>query len=405
MRRALRFAPFRLWIIASFVGNTGTWMQRVAQDWIVAADLTDGSGAALGLVGALQFLPSLVLSPIVGHLADRYPQRRLIAAAQACGLVVATAQGALMLAGLLELWHVYVLALLLGVVSAFDATLRQTVVDELLPRPLVPVGVSLSATAFTLAALVGPAVSGAVIAGAGAAWAMLANALSYGIMLVVALVVRPGGARGPAARSTAGGLLAGVRFLLARRAVTAMLVPLVVVSAIGMQLPITSPLMASVEFHRSATGYSILTAANALGSLIGSVRATRVPRPTLRFILVCGGLYGAGASVLAVMPSLWTYAAVLVAVGVCTVVFTTACQVFVQMSAPAPIRGRVVAAYIAIYLGTVPAGSLLVGWVVEVSGARWGVAVGGLASLAAVLAVAPWVARAAPPGVAVRRSA
>ncbi len=396
---SLGYRNFRLWFTGNIIASTGTWMQRVAQDWLVLTILTDHSGFQMGVVTALQFLPLLFLSPWAGVVADRVNRRRLLQGTQTTTGVLGLILGTLVMTGTAELWHVYVLALLGGVASTLDSPARQAFVSELVPADSLPNAVGLNSTAFNTARLIGPAVSGLVIQWVGIGWVFFINALLFAAP-VVALASMRSSELVPQVRvpRRKGQVREGMSYVRGRPDIILILAVVSVVSALGMNFQLTSALMATEVFGKQAGEYGILGSFMAIGALAGSLLAARRRLPRLRMIVISAALYGACEIVLGLAPSYEAFALLSVPTGLAMLTMITSANAAIQISTPEEMRGRVMALYAMIFMGSTPIGSPIIGWIGEAWGARWSILVGGIASLVvAVLggiwAIAHWEIR------------
>src|ERR1039457_2646959 len=266
--RALRNFNFRLWTAGGLVSNTGTWMQRVAQDWIVLTQLTHHDATAVGIVTGLQFAPQLLLLPWSGLAADRFNQRKLLMLTQASMGVLATALGILTISGYVRLWHVYVFAFVFGAAAALDAPVRQTFVGELVGDKHLPNAVALNSTSFFAGQMIGPALAGLVIAKIGTGWAFLLNGLSFGAVLLSMYLLRVPELRTNARASRApGGFIEGLRYVWARPDLRSILVMLFLIGTFGLNFPIFISTMAVNVFHTDARGFGLLSSIMAIGTL------------------------------------------------------------------------------------------------------------------------------------------
>lgn len=391
---SLAYRNYRYWFYSALIANVGTWMQRVAQDWLVLTDLTDDSGFAVGLVTGLQFAPTLFITPFGGLLADRVNRRKLLIATQAAMGLLAAVLGWLVIAGVAQLWHVYVLAFLLGVVSAIDSPVRQTFVAELVPLGVMPNAVGLNGASFNAARLVGPAAAGLLIAAVGAGWAFVANAVSFLATIIGLLLMRQSELiKLPHAPRERGQLRAGVRYTLHRTDILVIMAVMALVSMFGLNFQLTSAVMARQAFDRGASEYGALSSIMAIGSLAGALLAARRRNP--RVILVIGSafLFGLSMCVAAVLPSYWAYAIAGIPVGFFAATMMNSANTTIQLSTAPEMRGRVMSFYMMVFLGSTPIGSPIVGWIAETFGARWSVAVGGIVSIAVALVAALWTMR------------
>jgi MFS family permease len=393
--RALRVPNYRRYAGANLVSLTGTWMQRIGQDWLVL-QISDGSGVALGVITALQFGPSL-LSMVGGVLADRYDKRRLLMITQTLMGLLALVLGILVATDVVALWHVFVLAAGLGVVAAVDVPIRQSFVSELVGTGLVTNAVSLNSTIFNGARLVGPAVAGSLIAAAGGdtAPAFFINAASFLVTLLALGSMRadqlhpsPPVARAP------GQLREGLRYAWAHPDLRLAMVIAFVTGTFGFNFQVTIALMARVEFGLGAAAFGLLSTAFAVGSLAGALlSARRTQRPRPRFLVGSLLAFGVLTVVTGLMPTHLSFAALLVPTGAAALVFSVANNTYVQLGVDPQMRGRVMALYFMCFLGGTPVGAPLIGWIGEHLGAPWSLVVGGAVVVVAGLATLLWLPR------------
>jgi len=392
--RSLHNPNYRRYALGSLVSNTGTWMQRVAQDWLVLR-LTDGSGVALGITTGLQFLPVLLLSPYAGVIADRFPKRRLLQLTQLTMAAASLVLGLLAVLGVAEVWQVYVIAFLFGIGSAFDAPARQSFVSEMVGPDDLANAVGLNSATFNVARIVGPAVAGLMIGalGGGASatgWVILVNALSYGAVIWQLEHMDTGllNSPKPVARSP-GMLLEGVRYIRSQPKMMMILVMVFFAGTFGMNFQITSALMATEVFGKGAGEFGLLGSAMAVGSLTGALLAAR--RVRIRLRLVAGAALGFGAAemVAGLMPTYVAFALMCPLIGLFTLTMLNSANATMQLESEPALRGRVMALYMTIVMGGTPIGSPIIGWVGQQFGARWTLLGGGtLTILGVVLAVA-----------------
>ena len=393
MFRSLRVRNYRLYAGGQLVSLTGTWMQRVAQDWLVL-ELTN-SGTALGIVTALQFLPSLLFGLWGGLLADRYDKRKLLLATQTGLALVALILGVLDVTGIVQYWQVLVLALALGLVSAIDSPVRQSFVVEMVGPDDLTNAVGLNSTIFNSARILGPAVAGVMITAIGTGWAFVANGISSIAVLTGLALMRPAELRpSPAIDRIRGQLRAGLHYVRQRQDLLLTMVMVFVVGTFGLNFQITTALLAKQVFHRSATGYGLLSTALAVGACVGAVLATRRrTRPSLLFLLLAAMAFGLLEILAGSMPGFGATALMLVLVGLAMLTFTTAANSSVQLGVEATMRGRVMALYLMCFLGGTPVGAPIVGWVANTVGPRWGMIGGGLVCMAMAVGMALYLVR------------
>jgi MFS family permease len=380
--RALASPNYRRYAAGGVVSNTGTWMQRVAQDWLVL-EVSGGSGAAIGITTGLQFLPFLLVMPLAGVVADRVPKRRLLQLTNVAMALPALVLGLLAVTGTVQTWHVYVLALLLGLGSAFDAPARQSFVSELVTPDLLPNAVSLNSASFNAARLVGPGLARLLIALLGGdaratGWVILLNAVSYAapVWSLARLDPRLLAPARPVARGP-GALREGVRYVRGRPDLVAVLAVVFVAGTFGLNFQMTSALMATGVFHRGPGEYGLLGSFLAIGSLSGALLAAR--RETPRPALIVGGAVVFGLLEVAAgsAPSYVVFALATPLLGLSALTMITSANAYVQVTTEAGMRGRVMALYLTVFMGGTPFGSPLIGWLGGEFGARWTLWLGG----------------------------
>lgn len=383
--RALRSFNFRVWSAGALVSNVGTWMQRVAQDWLVLTHLTHHDASALGIVMALQFAPQLLLLPWTGFAADHFNQRKLLMVTQAAMGVLALALGALTIIGVIQLWHVYVFAFVFGSAAALDAPVRQTFVAELVGDEDLPSAVSLNSTSFNAARMVGPAAAGLVIAKAGTGWAFLINGISFAAVLISMILFRAAEMRSNARASrSANGFTAGLRYVWSRPDLRGILIMLFLIGTFGLNFPIFTSTMAVNVFHTDARGFGLLSSIMAVGTISGALLAG-ASRPRFGSLLFGAGVFGIGCTLGAIAPGYWWFAGALVIVGVAALTLTNNTNSVMQLSTEPAMRGRVMALRLAVALGGTPIGAPIVGWVANRFGPRWALGVGSASGFAAAI--------------------
>ena len=395
--RSLANPNYRRYALGSLVSNTGTWMQRIAQDWMVLA--LGGAGTGLGITTGLQFLPVLLLSPYAGVVADRFAKRRLLQVTQGTMMLSALALGLLAVTGQAQLWHVYVLALVLGAGSAFDAPARQSFVSEMVGPDDLTNAVGLNSASFNAARLVGPALAGLLIGAFGGGveatgYVVLLNAASF--LAVIGQLQRMDVARLHSPRPVArrpGALREGVAYVRSQPRMVMVLVIVFFAGTFGMNFQITSALMATEVFGKGAGEFGLLGSALAVGSLTGALLAARRVRVRLRLLVLAALAFGVAELVAAAAPSYWTFMAVSPFIGLFTLTLLNSANATMQLSAAPELRGRVMALYMTIVMGGTPLGAPLIGWVGEHLGARWTLVAGGALTIAGALLAAAVYAR------------
>lgn len=383
--RSLAVRNFRLFTAGQVVSVAGTWMMIVAQDWLVLA-LTDDSAGALGMVTALQFAPLLLLTLFGGRLADRHDKRLLLTVANALSGVLALLLAALVLGGEVRLWHIGLFALALGVVNAVEVPARVSFVSEMVGAELLPNASALSAAYFSTARVVGPALAGVMIAALGTGWVMLLNAVSYLATVVALRMMRPQELHRGVPESRAR-IVDGLRHVLVRPDLVLPLALLAVVGLCGLNFQLTLPLLAKTVFGADAGAFGLLTTAFAAGSLAAALATTaRRDRPSGRTVVVSALLFGALETVAGWSPGFVAAMVLLALTGFASIYFVQAANHRIQLGSDPRYRGRVMALYTLIVQGSTPLGALGTGWLAERFGARSGLVVGGLVSLAAAIA-------------------
>ena len=399
---SLRIRNYRLYAAGGLVSNAGTWMGRVAQDWLVLTELTDRSASALGIATGLQFTPFLLLAPWTGMIADRFPKRRILLTTQSTLTVTALLLGVLTATGAVQLWQVYALALLQGLAQAVDNPARQAFVSEMVGGQHVANAVALNSASFNAGRLIGPAVAGLLIAAYGTGVAMLANAGSFLLLLAALLAMRAGELMpAPLARGR-GQIREGFAYVRGRADIRRVMVLVFVLGTFGMNFQITTALMATREFGKGPTEFGLLGSVMAIGSLSAALLSARRAQPRLRVLLVALGGFTVATAAAALAPTYALFALALVPCGLAALTALTTANALVQVSVDPAVRGRVMALYMAIFLGGTPIGAPLIGWLGDWAGPRWTIAVGSMAVGASVLIVGVRLLRGENVGVSPR---
>ncbi|WP_435612204.1 MFS transporter [Streptomyces sp. bgisy159] len=392
MFSSLKVRNYRLFFMGQVVSNIGTWMQRIAQDWLVLS-LT-GSATAVGVTTALQFLPMLLFGLYGGVLVDRLPKRRALLFTQSAMAVTGTALALLTLTGHVQVWHVYVAAFAVGLATVVDNPARQSFVSEMVGPDQLQNAVSLNSANFQSARLVGPAVAGLMITGVGTGWAFLFNGLSFVAPIAGLLLMRTrelyAGRRAPRGK---GQLREGLRHVAGR---PELLWPIVLVGFIGtfgFNFPVYLSAFADDVFHAGAGSYSLFNTLMAVGSLAGALLAARRGTAKLRVMVVAAGLFGALELIAATAPSLWLFALLMTPLGMFGMTINVTANTAIQMATDPAMRGRVMSIYMMVFLGGSPVGAPIAGWITDAYGVRAGLAAGGAVSAAAAVTIALVLAR------------
>lgn len=382
--RSLTTRNFRIYFVGQIISGSGSWMQQVAQIWLVLK-LTD-SGIALGVTTALQFLPVLLGGAWAGVLADRMDKRKLLIATSTAATVLATTLGLLTAFDVVELWMVYVLAMALGCVTALDSPARRSFVTELVPEEHEANAVSLNSSVFTAARIVGPALAGLVIATFGIPICFFLNAASFLAVIGAMLLMRPAEIR-PARRATRekGQLVAGLRYVWAIPALRTTLLMTAVIGTLSFNFQVTLSLMAKKVFDGDAGTFGALYALMSVGALLGSLVVAHREKASTRFVVWSALLFGGFMLVASASPTLVTMAIVLVPMGATSIAFLSSAGALSQTRADPTYRGRVAALFAVAFLGSTPIGGPIVGAISQVYGARAGLVLGGVTAIVTAL--------------------
>jgi MFS family permease len=389
---SLQTRNYRLFASGQVISNTGSWMQRVAQDWLVL-QMTHNSGTALGITTGLQFAPML-LSMYGGVVADRYSKRRILMLTQALMGGLALILGLLALTGEVRIWQVYLLAFALGTVTVVDNPTRQAFAVEMVGKDGMANAIALNSAVFNLARIVGPAVAGLVIAAVGTPMAFLVNAASYGAVIIGLKLMRPDELQEvPRAPRARGQLRETLDYVRERPQLWTTMILIFFVATFGMNFQVTNALMSRAVFHTGASSFGLASTMFAVGALGGALVAARRSRPTLRLMIAMSFAFSVLEIATALMPTFWMFALALVPTGLTLLTYTTASNSTTQLGTTAQMRGRVMGLYMMIFLGGTPLGSPLAGWIAEEFGPRMSMVSGGVISLAATIVVTCLLAR------------
>lgn len=383
---SLKIRNYRLFATGAVVSNVGTWMSRITQDWLVLS-LT-GSSAAVGITTALQFLPMLLFGLYGGVIADRYPKRQLLLVTQAamglCGLALAV----LTISGHVQVWHVYLIAFLLGMVTVVDNPSRQSFVSEMVGPTQLRNAVSLNSANFQSARLIGPAVAGVLITTVGSGYAFLLNGLSFLAPLTGLLLMRQSELfkveRVPRGK---GQLREGLRYVRGKPELIGPIVLVGFIGTFGFNFPIWLTAFAHQVFHGGAGLYSFFNILMAVGSLGAALLAARRRSSRLRLLILAGVGFGLLEVLVSFAPSVWLFSLLLLPIGMLGMTTNISANTSVQMAADPTMRGRVMSLYMMVFVGGTPVGGPLLGWVTDTYGARAGFATGGAVSLLAAAAI------------------
>lgn len=390
--RSMSVRNYRLYFAGQLISTTGTWMQSIAQAWLVLQ--ITGSGVALGVTVALQFTPVLLVGAWGGLVADRVDKRRLLVGTQAAAGVLALVLGSVTALGVVQLWMIYVLALGLGAVNALDNPARRAFVVEMVGAEHVSNAVSLSSAMFMAARVIGPAIAGLVIAGFGVSWCFFANGVSYSAAVIAFLAMRENEffSVEPIPRRK-GQLREGLRYAWSTPALRLVLVLTAVIGTLAFNFQVVLPLLAKQTFSGGADTLGVLYASMSIGSVIGALVSAHEARATRRFVLGAALAFGAALVGAALAPTFALELLVLVPVGAAGIAFTAMANGVLQTETAPEMRGRVAALFTVAFLGSTPIGGPIIGWVSEQLGPRAGLWVGGIATLAVTVAAVAAIRR------------
>jgi MFS family permease len=382
MLHALRNRNFRVFVMGQLVSLIGTWMQSVAQSWLVYR-LT-GSAVLLGTVGFASQIPIFLLSPLGGVVADRHERRRVLMLTQSTMMVLATALAVLTLLGQIQVWQVLVLASLLGIANGFDIPARQSFVIELVPRQDLPNAIAINSSMFNGARVVGPAIAGVVVSAVGAGWCFFGNAVSY-IAVLAGLLSLTLPAREPVDRrpSPFEDILEGFRFVAGTSPIRALLLLLGMVSMTGMPYAVLMPVMAQDVLHSGASGLGLLMGAAGIGALVGALALAwhNSLRGLGRWVGLGAVSFGTCLILFSLSRTFWLSVALLLPVGFSMLLQMSSTNTLIQSMVPDRLRGRVMSVYAMTFMGMAPLGALLAGAAAEVLGAPITIAIGGVVSI------------------------
>ncbi|WP_107102576.1 MFS transporter [Streptomyces phaeochromogenes] len=392
MFSSLKIRNYRLFFTGQVVSNTGTWMQRIAQDWLVLS-LT-GSSAAVGFTTALQFLPMLLFGLYGGVLVDRLPKRPTLLATQTAMGLTGLALAFLTISGHVQVWHVYVAAFAVGLATVIDNPARQSFVSEMVGPDQLQNAVSLNSANFQSARLVGPAVAGLLITSVGTGWAFLLNGLSFVAPIAGLLLMRSRELnqveRTPRGK---GQLREGLRYVAGRPDLMWPIILVGFIGTFGFNFPVWLSAYADDVFHAGAGAYSLFNTLMAVGSLAGALLAARRGTARARVLVAAAVAFGVLEIVAALAPSYWLFALLMVPIGIAGLTVNVTANTAVQMGTDPAMRGRVMALFMMVFMGGTPLGAPVVGWITDAYGPRVGFAIGGVVSALAAVTVGLALAR------------
>ena len=385
--RSFRHRNYRILFPANAASNIGTWAQRVAQDWLIL-ELTDNSGIYLGLVTSIQFAPVLLFSLQGGALADRVNKRKLLIFTNFIGAFSSLGLGLLVVAGRVQIWHVFFFAASLGIASAIDAPIRQSFTSEIVGHSDIANAVSLNSANFNAGRVVGPALSGFLIARFDTGPSFLINAFTYLFVILALLRMRESDFFIQEKKVTQGTVREGLDYALARPDLYVVMLVVFFVATFGLNMQIFNALMATKEFGKGPASYGLLGTYVAIGSLTGALISARLERFRRTIFVIKGGvIFSLAITLLSIAPTYTWYSLWLPLCGLSALTMLITANSLIQVNSDPAIRGRVSGIYLLIFMGGTPFGSPLIGWLVEVIGIRQTIALCGLISLGACLTI------------------
>lgn len=388
MFSALSVRNYRIYATGAIVSNTGTWMGRVAQDWVVLTELTDNSAQALGIVTGLQFLPILLFTPIAGAMSDTFPKRKVMLVSQSFMAFFAIVMGIAVLSGHMQLWHMFLLAFLSGTAAAFDAPARQAFVSEIVPRSQLTNAVGLNSASFHSGRLIGPGVAGLLIAAFGTGPTLLLNALTFVAVIVALLSMNPAELTSRPRPATRGRVREGIAYVRGRPDIMLVMVIAFMHGTFGMNFQLFNALMSTEVFGKGVQDFGVTGSVMAIGSLAGALLAARRDRPRWRLLLGSLALFSLTTLALAFAPTFTLYTILLIPTGLFALTVMVSANAMVQLSTDQHVRGRVMALYMVVFMGGTPLGAPFLGWIGDQFGARWTVLIAtGMCGATAILVI------------------
>ena len=390
--RSLHVRNYRLFFSGQLVSLVGTWMQTVAMGWLVLK--ITNSPTQVGFIIAVQFIPTLLGSIHGGLIADRFDKRKVLLWTQSLFMAQAVALSAVAIAHAATLPVLYALAIVQGMITTVDNPTRQAFVSEMVPRDDLANAVGLNSAMFNTARILGPAVGGVLIDLVGTTTCFVLNAVSFAAVLGALAAMRPDEFfRGAPAQREPGALRAGLRYARDEPTLRLILAMVLVIGTLAMNFQVVLPVMAKQVFHGTAGTYGLLSAVLGLGSLMGALIVASRARPTLRLLTVAASCFGAAMLFDAVAPTLGLELPALMVTGVASIMFFASANAMLQLCSKPEMRGRVMSIYMLLFLGSTPVGGPIVGWIGSEWSARWSLAVGGFACLAAAFVALPVVSQ------------
>jgi MFS family permease len=391
--RALSIRNYRLYFTGQVISVSGTWMQTVAQAYLILFPL-HGTGLEVAIATSLQFLPMLLLGPFGGLVADRLDKRKVLYCTQASAGILALIFGLLVVTHSIQIWQVFALATGLGVVNLFDNPARQTFVFELVGNDLLPNAVSLNSVVMNSARVIGPAIGGVLILTLGVATCFMVNALSYVAVIVALSMMRASELnRRPGVVRAKGQVREGFRYVWRTPDLRILLSSMAIVGVFAFNFTVTLPLLAKFTFHGSGALYSEFLAAMGAGAVLGGLFTAHRSRPSIRMLSFIAVVFGVAILAVALAPTKTVALVLLVVMGAASIAFVATNNASLQLRADPAMRGRVMSLNAIAFLGSTPIGAPLLGWISDVSNPRVALVLGGVATLLASIPLFALAAR------------
>ncbi len=379
---SLHVRNYRLYYLGQILSTSGTFMQAIAQTWLVLK-LTN-SGTALGIATALQYLPILFLGPYGGVIADRISKRKILYFTQSISGILALILGLLVATGLVRVWMVYVLAFCLGMVNVFDNPTRQTFYVELVGPDKLRNAVTLYSTLVNMSRIIGPAIAGGVIAAFGLTPCFIINGISYGAVVIMLGMIRTDELLiNPPVPRANGQLQEGFKYVASTPVLGSTLLMMAIIGTLTYEFQVSLPLIAQFTFKGNASSYAFLTASMGVGAALGGIFFASRKGVKVYNLVSAALLFGLAVLAAAIMPSLHLAGLALVLVGICSINFSSLGNSTLQLESTPQMRGRVMSLWSVAFLGSTTIGGPIVGWFAEAAGARWGLILGGMAAMVA----------------------
>ena len=379
---SLNIRNYRLYFIGQSISLPGTWMQTIGQAWLVLK-LTN-SGTALGLVTALQFLPVLFFGAMGGVIADRLSKRKILYFTQTGSAALALILGILVAVNVIQLWMIYILASLLGLINAIDNPTRRTFILEIVGGKDLRNAITLFSTAFNLSRVIGPAIAGIIIASLGLAPCFILNAVSFITLLVCLYMMNAGELHfAEPVKRAKGQLREGFRYVRNTPLLRNVLIMMAIIGTLTYEFQVNLPLIAKFTFNGNAGYYALLNSAMGIGAVFGGLATASRKKTSVRSLIKTAIFFGAAVVIAALAPSFHIALFAMVIVGVFSIIFTSLGDTLLQLESAPNMRSRVVALWSVAFLGSTPIGGPIIGWIGEYASPRWSLSVSGLAAVVA----------------------